>query len=215
MNLSSDPPLSERDLQRLLLTGQAADGDIRSAGSEQFALTALSSDLLGIAGQAMADLGLDYVRIGSESFELVSSDVDAHHTPDAVEDAPQPFRTGLLGQPRQQHGHLDRRVSSARRHRAARVVARQSDRAVEFRHQFAFGPGGTPTPDAPKSGERPTARDPVSKLSRRSTSWASRRRRRHGSGRCSSSSRGRTFDYSEWMRDHDRLRRHLSSTRAT
>ena len=73
MSLSSVPPLPERDLRALLLTGQAEDAAGSGSDSSAFALTALSSDLLGMAGQA---LGLDNVRIGSESFELVSSDIN-------------------------------------------------------------------------------------------------------------------------------------------
>lgn len=72
-NFSSDPPLSERDVRSLLVTGQTADPSRRSSESDRFAIGAVSGDVLGVAGQFV---GLDSVRVGSEDLDLVSSDVN-------------------------------------------------------------------------------------------------------------------------------------------
>ncbi|MGE5814725.1 MAG: translocation/assembly module TamB domain-containing protein, partial [Acidobacteriota bacterium] len=72
-NFSSDPPLSERDVRSLLVTGQIADSARGSSDSDQFAIGAVSGDVLGIAGQFV---GLDSVRVGTEDLDLVASDVN-------------------------------------------------------------------------------------------------------------------------------------------
>ena len=72
-NFSSDPPLSERDVQSLLITGQTADPTRRSTESDRFAIGAVSGDVLGVAGQFV---GFDSVRVGTEDLDLVSSDVN-------------------------------------------------------------------------------------------------------------------------------------------
>ncbi|HEU4927580.1 MAG TPA: translocation/assembly module TamB domain-containing protein, partial [Vicinamibacterales bacterium] len=72
-NFSSDPPLSERDVRSLLVTGQVADPTRRSTESDRFAIGAVSGDVLGVAGQFV---GLDSVRVGTEDLDLVSSDVN-------------------------------------------------------------------------------------------------------------------------------------------
>ena len=72
-SLNSDPPLGERDLQTLLVTGQreslGGGGD-----SDQAAVGVASGDVLGVAGQF---LGFDSVVVGTtDDLALVSSDVD-------------------------------------------------------------------------------------------------------------------------------------------
>ena len=72
-SLMSDPPLGERDLQTLLVTGQreTLSGD---SNSDQAAVGAASGDVLGFAGQF---LGFDSVVVGTtDDLALVSSDVD-------------------------------------------------------------------------------------------------------------------------------------------
>ena len=72
-SLISDPPLGERDLQTLLVTGQR---ETLSGGSDsdQAAVGAASGDVLGFAGQF---LGFDSVVVGTtDDLALVSSDVD-------------------------------------------------------------------------------------------------------------------------------------------
>ena len=72
-NFSSDPPLSERDVRSLLVTGQIADPARGTTDSSTFAVGAVSGDVLGVAGQFV---GLDTVTVGTEDLDLVSSDVD-------------------------------------------------------------------------------------------------------------------------------------------
>jgi outer membrane protein insertion porin family len=72
-NFSSDPPLSERDVRSLLVTGQVADPARGTTDSDTFAVGAVSGDVLGVAGQFV---GLDTVSVGTEDLDLVSSDVD-------------------------------------------------------------------------------------------------------------------------------------------
>jgi outer membrane protein insertion porin family len=71
--LSSDPPLGERDLQTLLVTGQRETLG-RDSSSDQNAVGAVSGDVLGFAGQF---LGFDAVTVSTtDDLALVSSDVD-------------------------------------------------------------------------------------------------------------------------------------------
>ncbi len=71
--LSSDPPLGERDLQTLLVTGQL-DDPTRGGTKDENAVGAVSGDVLGFAGQF---LGFDSVTVGTtDDLALVSSDVD-------------------------------------------------------------------------------------------------------------------------------------------
>ncbi|HZA37013.1 MAG TPA: translocation/assembly module TamB domain-containing protein, partial [Vicinamibacterales bacterium] len=72
-NFSSDPPLSERDVRSLLVTGQIADPARGTTDSDTFAVGAVSGDVLGVAGQFV---GFDSVSVGTEDLDLVSSDID-------------------------------------------------------------------------------------------------------------------------------------------
>jgi outer membrane protein insertion porin family len=72
--LSSDPPLGERELQTLLVTGQRETIGRDSATSEQNAVGAVSGEVLGLAGQFV---GIDTVTVSTtDDLALVSSDVD-------------------------------------------------------------------------------------------------------------------------------------------
>ncbi len=72
-SLMSDPPLGERDLQTLLVTGQR-ESLAQGGDADQMAVGAVSGDVLGFAGQF---LGFDSVVVGtSDDLALVSSDVD-------------------------------------------------------------------------------------------------------------------------------------------
>ena len=68
---SSSPPLSERDLRSLLVTGQVESG---ASTSDDFALAAASTDILGFAGKFV---GLDSVRVGAADLDIVSKDAKA------------------------------------------------------------------------------------------------------------------------------------------
>ena len=50
-SLSSNPPLSDRDLQSLVVTGQTAGLTGETANNDAFAVGAVSGDVLGFAGQ--------------------------------------------------------------------------------------------------------------------------------------------------------------------
>jgi outer membrane protein assembly factor BamA len=72
-SFSSVPPLGERDLQSLIVTGQASEQSAESRQSDDnFAAAAAATDILGFAGKFV---GLDSVRIGAADLELVSKDV--------------------------------------------------------------------------------------------------------------------------------------------
>jgi outer membrane protein insertion porin family len=204
LGLSSDPPLPERELQGLLLTGQSADGSIRSAGSDAFAITALSSDLLGIAGRT---IGLDSVRIGAESFELVSSDVTPTTRLTVAKSLLDRFELVYSD-------NLDNNRSTwilVYRPKAGielRGASRDNlTKAIEFRHQIAFGRGG-PRRNELASGDLPRSERPREVVEAvtitgegAATTAALRNRLRLTSGK--------VFDYGLWTRDARVLRRYF------
>jgi outer membrane protein insertion porin family len=72
-SLMSDPPLGERDLQTLLVTGQQ-ESLARGGDADQMAVGAVSGGVLGVTGQF---IGFDSVVVGTtDDLALVSSDVD-------------------------------------------------------------------------------------------------------------------------------------------
>jgi len=70
---SSVPPLGERDLEALIVTGRADDLSTQGKESDNFAAAATATDILGFAGKFV---GLDSVRIGAADLDLVSKDVN-------------------------------------------------------------------------------------------------------------------------------------------
>ncbi len=75
---SSVPPLGERELQSLIVTGQT-DPSTQGNEKDNFAAAAAATDILGFAGRFV---GLDSVRLGAANLDLVSADVstDQHLT---------------------------------------------------------------------------------------------------------------------------------------
>ena len=75
---SSSPPLGERDLQSLIVTGRV-DTPGRATNQDDFAVTAATGDILGFAGRFV---GLDSVAIGSADLDLATKDAstDQHLT---------------------------------------------------------------------------------------------------------------------------------------
>jgi outer membrane protein insertion porin family len=71
-SFTSVPPLGERDLETLIVTGRADVQSARNNQSDNFAAAAAATDILGFAGKFV---GLDSVRIGSADLDLVSKDV--------------------------------------------------------------------------------------------------------------------------------------------
>jgi outer membrane protein assembly factor BamA/autotransporter translocation and assembly factor TamB len=204
MNLSSVPPLPERDLRALLLTGQTEDAS-GTAGSSAFALTALSSDLLGMAGQA---LGLDNVRIGSESFELVSSDVNPTTRLTLSKLFLNDFEL-IYSDNLEKDSATWILIYRPRSNIELRASSRDNlDRVAEFRQSLAFGPGGSATrgaatvrPNAPREAPREvvasvdiTGEPPQTVLRLRPLLKLKP---------------GGEFSYTDWRGDHDRIRRFL------
>ncbi|HSC28398.1 MAG TPA: translocation/assembly module TamB domain-containing protein [Vicinamibacterales bacterium] len=75
---SSRPPLGQRELQSLILTGRIdAAGDASDA--DNFAAAAAATDILGFAGKFV---GLDSVKVGAADLDLATKDVntDQHLT---------------------------------------------------------------------------------------------------------------------------------------
>ena len=76
-NFSSVPPLGERELQSLIVTGRTDDQSTQGKQSDNFAAGAAATDILGFAGKFV---GLDSVRVGAADLDLVSKDVsNAQH----------------------------------------------------------------------------------------------------------------------------------------
>ncbi|MCX6537997.1 MAG: translocation/assembly module TamB domain-containing protein [Acidobacteria bacterium] len=202
MSLSSDPPLPERDLQVMLLTGQVGDSGAQVGGSRQFAITALSSDLLGVAGQAF---GLDYVRLGSENFELVSSDLKP--TTRLTVSKTLLTRFELIFS-----DNLDNNATTwivvykPRLNIELRVASLDNlERTVEVRHQFTFGPGGPAASGVAKSkapARTAVLQETVASVSILGEPDETTARLRSLLGLTP----GTTFDYRKWLADHERIR---------
>ena len=139
---SSDPPLSQRDLQSLLVTGRTSDvASTKGDDDEQFVLGTASSDLLGVAGQMV---GLDSVQLGRGDFELGSSDVDP-----AMRLTVSKRITGrsslILSQDLDNNKLTWIVVFVPRRGYEVRVSQRDNlEEVVEFRQEVSFGPGVSP-----------------------------------------------------------------------
>ena len=121
-SLNSDPPLGERDLQTLLVTGQRETLSGRSE-SDQAAVGAASGDVLGFAGQF---LGFDSVVVGTtDDLALVSSDVDPALRLTVSKRLGNRFELVLSGQPRRQRADVGDHLSAAARIRVSRHLARR------------------------------------------------------------------------------------------
>ena len=203
MSLSSDPPLPERELQAMLLTGQAPDGRPRSEASQQFAVTALSSDLLSMAGQT---IGVDSVRIGTESFELVSSDLNPATRLTVSKTLTNRFELIVSN-------NLDDNTTTwivvykPRRNLEFRVASLDNtDQTIEVRHRFTFGPGGQPaTGDAKTRAQSPSGgpQETVDAVVIGGEPAETTARLRS----LLELAPGRTFDFRKWLSDHERIRR--------
>lgn len=203
VTITSDPPLPERDLLGLLVTGQTGDG--QQTDNASFALTALSSDLLGVAGQA---LGLDSVRIGAESFELVSSDVTPTTRLTLTKTLLDRFE---LVYSDSLEDNTATWIVIYRPGAAIELRALSRDNLVrtgEFRHRVSFGPGGTRRAQGRGAGGAiapPAVRETIAAVTITGEDPATAARLRT----LLRQKVGRAFDFAEWMRDHDRIRRYF------
>jgi outer membrane protein assembly factor BamA len=143
---TSDPPLSQRDVQSLLVTGRTTDASAtKSDADEEFVLGTASSDLLGMAGQMV---GLDSVQLGRGDFELGSSDVSPamRLTVSKRLNA----RTSLvLSQDLENNKLTWIAIFAPGRGYEIRLSQRDNEEEViEFRQEIAFGPGVSPPSSA-------------------------------------------------------------------
>jgi outer membrane protein insertion porin family len=197
-SLSSNPPLGERDLQSLLVTGQTAGLTGESSNTDAFAVGAVSGGVLGLAGEFV---GLDSVRVGtSDELELVSSDVEPSTRLTVSKGLGQRFEVVLSE-------NLDDSELTwvlIYRPRSGYSVGLSSRDGVEttlgFRHEVAFGPG--------YSAPRRTAQE------RRSPDVVTRIDVNGEPGFSQAEVRealrlreGDDFDFREWSNDRERIRR--------
>ena len=152
---TSEPPLSQRDLQSLLVTGRTTDiAGMKGSDDRAFALGAASSDLLGFAGQVV---GLESVQLGRADFELGASDVDPAMRLTVSKRVTDRTRL-VLSQDLDNNKFTWIAIFAPRRGYEIRVSQRDNvEDVVEFRQELLFGPGVSP-PTAP--GRRSRAKGP-------------------------------------------------------
>jgi outer membrane protein insertion porin family len=197
-SLSSNPPLSDRDLQSLVVTGQTAGLTGETANSDAFAVGAVSGDVLGFAGQFV---GLDSVRVGSsDDLELVSSDVEPSTRLTVSKRLGQRFELVLSE-------NLDDSeltwviIYRPRPGYEVRVSSNEGEEStLEFRQEIAFGPGSSLRPAVVRVEKVPDVVAGISVsgdpgLSRSDVRDALKLRE------------GDRFDFREWSRDRDRVQR--------
>ena len=144
-NFSSDPPLSERDVRSLLVTGQIADPARGTTDSNTFAVGAVSGDVLGVAGQFV---GLDTVSVGTEDLDLVSSDVDPATRLTVSKRLGTKFELVLsenLDENESTWIVIYRPISGYEFRLSSEENTKE---AFEFRQEITFGPGVPPRPRA-------------------------------------------------------------------
>ena len=139
---TSDPPLSQRDLQSLLVTGRTTDASgTKGAADEEFVLGTASSDLLGMAGQMV---GLDSVQLGKGDFELGASDVNPAMRL-TVSKRVSGRSSLVLSQDLDNNKLTWIVIFMPRRGYEIRLSQRDNvEEAIEFRQEIAFGPGVSP-----------------------------------------------------------------------
>ena len=203
-SLSSNPPLGERDLQSLLVTGQTAGLTGETTNSDAFALGAVSGDVLGLAGQFV---GLDSVRIGSsDDLELVSSDVEPSTRLTVSKRLGQRFELVLSE-------NLDDSeltwviVYRPRPRYEVRVSSSDGeDNTLEFRHEIGFGPGYSAQPTVVRAQKVP---DVVARITVSGDPGFNPADVRDALDL----HEGDRFDFREWSKDRERIRRFYSDRR--
>ena len=138
-SFSSVPPLGERDLQSLIVTGQASEQPTGNRQSDDnFAAAAAATDILGFAGKFV---GLDSVRIGAADLELVSKDVSTAQHLTVLKSLGSSF--DLIFSDNLEDGSvtwvLVWKPTPVNEIRASSVE--DGTRSLEFRRTVVFGPG--------------------------------------------------------------------------
>ena len=151
---SSVPPLGERELQTLIVTGRADDQSTRNNQSDNFAAAATATDILGFAGKFV---GLDSVRIGAADLDLVSKDVNIAQHLTVQKSLGSSF--DLIYSDNLEDGSvtwvLVWKPIPLNEIRASSVE--DGTRALEFRRSLVFGPG---SPGGAGGGRRSVAEQP-------------------------------------------------------
>ena len=196
--LSSNPPLSDRDLQSLVVTGQTAGLAGETANSDAFAVGAVSGDVLGFAGQFV---GLDSVRVGSsDDLELVSSDVEPSTRLTVSKRFGQRYEL-LLSENLDDSELTWVIIHRPRPGYEVRLSSSEGEESnLEFRHQITFGPGSSLRPAAVRV-ER--ASDLVTAITVSGEPGFSPSEVRD----VLELNVGDRFDFREWSQDRNRIRR--------
>ncbi len=197
-SLSSNPPLSDRDLQSLVVTGQTAGLTGETSNTDAFAVGAVSGDVLGFAGQFV---GLDSVRVGSsDDLELVSSDVEPSTRLTVSKRFGQRFEVVLSE-------NLDDSeltwviIYRPRPGIETRLSSSEGDKnTLEFRRETTFGPGSSLPPAVVRVEKVP---DVVAGISVSGDPGFSPSEVRDAL----ELREGDRFDFHEWSRDRDRVKR--------
>ena len=195
--LSSDPPLGERDLQTLLVTGQR-ESPGRDRSSDENAVGAMSGDMLGMAGQF---LGFDAVTVSTtDDLALVSSNVDPALRLTVSKRIGRRFELVLSD-------NLDDNeltwviIYRPRPGFEFRALSRDNTEYTgEFRQEIQFGPGVSP----PRPPPRPRVpRDRVAEVTLSGDSGFP------AADVLSATSlrAGDEFEFSRWLEDRDRIAR--------
>ena len=148
-SFSSVPPLGERDLQSLIVTGQTGEESTQGRQSDDnFAAAAAATDILGFAGRFV---GLDTVRIGAADLDLVSKDVSTAQHLTVSKSLGSSFE--LIFSDNLEDGSLTWvlvwKPTTVNEIRLSSVE--DGTRAIEFRRSLVFGPG---SPVRPATGAR-------------------------------------------------------------
>jgi outer membrane protein assembly factor BamA/autotransporter translocation and assembly factor TamB len=143
-SFSSVPPLGERELQSLIVTGQTGEESTQGRQSDDnFAAAAAATDILGFAGRFV---GLDTVRIGAADLDLVSKDVSTAQHLTVSKSLGSAF--DLIFSDNLEDGSLTWvlvwKPTTVNEVRLSSVE--DGTRAIEFRRSIVFGPGSRVRP---------------------------------------------------------------------
>lgn len=192
---TSTPPLSDRDLRSLIVTGRVAD---ESGGDDDaFAMEALSSEILGFAGQMV---GLDSVQFGRADFDIGVSDVNPATRLTVMKSLNRWFRI-ILSE------NLDDNrltwiivVDSGRGYEFRFSERDNREEVIEFRHDLEFGPGSSARRAAVGQASG-LVRPVVSSVVFSGTPGANARDLQD----VVKTRVGKPFDVEQWQRDRERL----------
>jgi hypothetical protein len=156
-----------------------------------------------MAGQT---IGVDSVRIGTENFELVSSDLNPATRLTVSKTLTNRFEL-IFSNNLDDYTTTWIVVYKPRRNLEFRVASLDNtDQTIEVRHRFTFGPGGQPAPgdaktraQSPSGGPQETVDAVV--IGGEPDETTARLRS------LLELAPGRTFDFRKWLRDHERIRR--------